>query len=285
MHKTKIIITTCAQWPDVSTSDQLFVEALTKRGFSVESAPWNGDQAQFHKADIVVLRSNWDYHLDPGNFVQWLDEVAKQKTIFNKPSLVKWNLNKKYIFELMDAGVRIPKTYVVKAEHKPISEKLVSLGWELAVIKPLVGASGHNVEIINCSEKGDLARKVSTFLNENIMLQEFIPEIKNGEISAVFFNGTFSHAVLKKPAPGDFRSNGQHNATRESVYIQENILKQVANVLTTLPETPLYARVDVVLRGDKAIIMELELNEPHLFLDFDSQASERFADALVSRLT
>lgn len=56
-------------------------------------------------------------------------------------------------------------------------------------------------------------------------------------------------------------------------------------MLGTLAETPLYARVDGVLRGRQFILMELELIEPGLALHFDPHAADRFADAALRRLS
>jgi predicted deacetylase len=49
---------TCRTWPEISASDRLVEEALGRRGVSVVA---------------VVLRSNWDYHFTPDEFVAWLD--------------------------------------------------------------------------------------------------------------------------------------------------------------------------------------------------------------------
>jgi glutathione synthase/RimK-type ligase-like ATP-grasp enzyme len=41
---------------------------------------------------------------------------------------------------------------------------------------------------------------------ESLMVQPFLPRIADGEVSLIFVDGEFSHAVIKRPRTGDFRS-------------------------------------------------------------------------------
>ena len=57
-----------------------------------------------------------------------------------------------------------------------------------------------------------------------------------------------------------------------------------ASALRVLPEMPLYARVDGVVREGVLIVIEVEVLEPALFMEFDPTAAERFAEATLRRL-
>lgn len=54
--------------------------------------------------------------------------------------------------------------------------------------------------------------------------------------------------------------------------------------MRALPELPLYARIDGVVRGTELIVLEVEVLEPALFLEFDPASAERFAEATLKRL-
>ena len=62
------------------------------------------------------------------------------------------------------------------------------------------------------------------------------------------------------------------------------LIREAARAIDALPERPLYARVDGVVREDAFLLMELELIEPNLFLEFGSGAADRMAKAIVMRL-
>jgi hypothetical protein len=55
-------------------------------------------------------------------------------------------------------------------------------------------------------------------------------------------------------------------------------------VLSLLPAPALYARIDGVDARDGFILMEVEVNEPGLFLPLAPDAAERLAEAIVRRL-
>ena len=62
------------------------------------------------------------------------------------------------------------------------------------------------------------------------------------------------------------------------------VAEQGAAALRALPELPLYARVDGVVRDGALIVLEVEVLEPALFMEFDPPSAERFADVTAQRL-
>jgi glutathione synthase/RimK-type ligase-like ATP-grasp enzyme len=158
-------------------------------------------------------------------------------------------------------------------------------GWSRAVVKPLTGASGYSVELVTREE---VARAVSRLAAEaragGVLVQEFLPEIADGELSLIYFDGIFSHAVRKRPPQGEFRVNSRFGATRSPEMPPREVTEQGAAALRALPEVPLYARVDGVVRDGQLIVIEVEVLEPALFLEFDPSSADRFAEATLRRM-
>jgi glutathione synthase/RimK-type ligase-like ATP-grasp enzyme len=118
-------------------------------------------------------------------------------------------------------------------------------------------------------------------------VQQFVPEIQTkGEISFIYVDGAYSHAVCKRPAPGDFRVQQEHGGTAELVDPPDSLLQQAHEMADQVPEVSwsLYCRLDAVARNGKLILMELELIEPELFLGLADDAAETFARAIVRRM-
>ena len=115
-----------------------------------------------------------------------------------------------------------------------------------------------------------------------MLVQEFLPHVTNGETALVYFGGEFSHALIRRPATGEFRVNSQYGGTTEFLPEPDVQLIEVgAKLLSTLPAPATYARVDMIGDGNDPIVMEVEVNEPALGLDLAPGAAARFADALV----
>ena len=126
----RICFVTCLTWPDISASDRLAQEALERRRASVVVRPWNAPDADFGGFDAVILRSNWDYHRAPDQFLTWLDTwEAGGARIWNPPALIRWNLAKRYLLELEAAGIPIVPTVILdEAEPEAIAASMAGRG-------------------------------------------------------------------------------------------------------------------------------------------------------------
>ena len=120
-----------------------------------------------------------------------------------------------------------------------------------------------------------------------VMIQEFMPEIAgDGEWSVMFFGEQFSHAVKKHAADGDFRVQEEHGGRyRLESNPPATMIRQAHDVLATIKEALLYARVDGIVRGGQFILMELELLEPALFFDVAPSAAKRFSERVVGLMS
>lgn len=279
-----VVIATCLDWPNPSRSETLFVEALKSRGHDVVAAPWNGEQAPFAGAELVLLRACWDYHRAPDRFLEWLDGLEAAGTrVANPPALVRWNFDKGYLLNLEHAGVTIPGTLVVDPKDQAaIRDAMAGRGWDKAVLKPVSGQSGFGVQLLDLAA-GDWPDP--GIVTDRALLQEFQADIgAAGETALIFFGGRFSHAARKLIRPGEWRANSQYGAGWEPVSPSPDVIRAAAAALAAAPEPPLYARVDGIVRGDTLTVMELELIEPGLYLDTDAAAADRFVDAIEAWL-
>jgi glutathione synthase/RimK-type ligase-like ATP-grasp enzyme len=115
-----------------------------------------------------------------------------------------------------------------------------------------------------------------------LLVQPFADEIvSSGEWSVVFFDGEYSHAVLKRPAAGDFRVQEELGGRSERRDPSPAIVEQARRVLSHAAGPLLYARVDGIERDAGFVLMELEINEPFLYIGSSGGAANRFADAIV----
>ncbi len=281
-----ILFITCNRWPALSESDTLVATALQALGHQVQPLPWQHDLPHGKAADLLVLRSNWDYHYALDDFTAWLAaREAAPVPLYNPPSLVRWNLQKGYLLDLQASGVTIPVTAVLDAADDP-QAIYTKYGWDRAVIKPLAGASGHLVE---CVAQDGLAAWRATVRaqrpEQRWLIQEFIPEIAAGEVSLVFIEGSFSHAIAKRPQPGEFRINSQYQGQIARVTPDAAVIEQAERVLAALPALPLYARVDgVVTAQGEFCLIELELNEPGLYFPYAPEQAVQFAAAIAAKV-
>jgi glutathione synthase/RimK-type ligase-like ATP-grasp enzyme len=114
------------------------------------------------------------------------------------------------------------------------------------------------------------------------MVQPYIPAIETeGETSLLFFGGRFSHAVNKRPVPGEFRIQVQFGGDYRPVDPTAEALKVAESVLSMIDEPLLYARIDLAPGPDGAwLLMEAELIEPDFYLGHDPKGGALLAEAV-----
>ena len=152
------------------------------------------------------------------------------------------------------------------------------------VIKPNIGANGDDAFRLSLQDDAErLEQLEEIFRGRNCMLQPFRSWILNeGEFSLFYFDGRFSHGILKTPAAGEFRSQEERGGRIVAVEPEPLLSKRGGEAIDAVSPRPLYARVDLV-RNDAGDfeVMELELIEPSLYLRTHPDAPGRFARCLT----
>ena len=284
----RICFVTCRTWSEISESDRLVQRALEADGAIVEARAWNAPGANWGGFDAIVLRSNWDYHFEPDAFLGWLDRLERAGArVFNPPALVRWNLTKAYLLELAQAGVPTVATVILEDESRAGLEAVMAArGWSRVVMKPVVSASAHDTRLVSAATMNEAAAALASgAIRRPVLVQPFVEEIQTrGEWSLIFIETEMTHAVLKRPAAGEFRVQPRLGGTVETPEPADAVRTVARAALAALPAPPLYARIDGVETAAGFRIMEVEVNEPGLFFPHAPAAARRLAEALLRRL-
>jgi glutathione synthase/RimK-type ligase-like ATP-grasp enzyme len=281
----RIAFVTSERLPDIHGDDRLVADALRRRGFEVMAAVWNDPAVDWRQFASVVIRATWDYHLDEGQYAAWLHRCEQHGiNLWNPAAAVLANVDKRYLAGFAEAGVEIvPIEYVERGESQSLRILLERCNWTRAVVKPAVSASAYGTWRTSlAAAAADQTRFDEAVRERSLLVQPFADEIvASGEWSVVFFDGEYSHAVLKKPASGDFRVQEELGGHGEPRHPPPAIVEQARRVLSHTDGPLLYARVDGIERDGRFVLMELEINEPFLYIGSSSGAANRFADAIV----
>ncbi len=280
-----IVIATCRAYPELSTSNATLAGALVAAGSEVAARPWNGAPlAEFAAARAVLLRQTWDYTQDPGGYAAW---AVRAETLgarlINRAGLAVWNNDKRHLIEMAAAGIATPETRDLSREDDPAAV-VRALGGRV-VLKPAFGGSGRGVRLASPETVAEtLAGIAAEMPGASVMAQEFCPEIAAGEWSLVFVAGMLSHAILSRPAEGEFRTNSAFGPDRRQAEAPPEAAAAGRAILDWLGETPLIARIDGVMRGPCFLCTELELTDPDIALHLAEGSAERLARAILEAL-
>ena len=262
------------RWPDVLAR---MVEPLEAAGLGVEAVDWTTD-ADLTGFGLVLALLAWGYHRDG----DWAGQVARWQAagvrLQNPPAVLRWNADKSYLADFAAKGAPVvPTIYVEQVTEAAMHAAAAQLGTDRLVAKPRISASAFRT--IRWSPGTPLDGAPT----DAAMIQPFMQDVlEGGEPSLLYLGGGFSHAVSKRPQPGDFRVQPEYQGILAPYEPWPDELAAAEAALDAAGEPLLYARVDLV-RDEKGrpVLMELEAVEPDLFLEFDPGAPARFAEAVA----
>lgn len=267
--------------------DELLIPALRRVGWSASEISWHRDDVDWSQFEIAVIRSTWDYQDHQKAFQSFLEKIDKSTVrLENDIETVLWNMDKIYLKDLEKKGLGIvPTAWGSTLDKKKMVTFFEQFDCDKMVIKPTVSASANDTFLVSAGDDVIMQKIEMVSKQRSFMAQPFMDQVlAEGEFSLVFFDNEFSHAVLKRPKPGDFRVQEEYGGKNIATKPVPLLLKRAQEVLDTLNTVPLYSRVDFVRFGQDFLLMELELVEPSLYLDYDLQAPARFARALDRRM-
>jgi glutathione synthase/RimK-type ligase-like ATP-grasp enzyme len=260
-------------------------------GTTSEMVAWDDPAVDWASYSCVVVSSTWDSVERAAEYLSWAREVTAVSKLVNSLPVIEWGFDKVHHKELAGAGIPIVPTTWVDQTSTWAPPAVPDF-----VIKPSVSAGARETARYPGGDPAalDHVRRLQT-LGRTVMVQEYISGVEEeGETDLVFFDGVFSHAVLKRvglrrgegvverpwermswaglvtPSPAQLQV-----AKRTLTFVQERLECQ-------LP----YARVDLVAGAEnEPLVLEAELIDPYLSLDMEPLAGKRFADALFRSLT
>jgi len=263
---------------------ELGIGPLTDLGWQVDTVPWREPGTDWDQYDAVYLCTPWDYpdHFD--EFVAVLDRIdASSALLVNERSLVNWNMRKTYLRDLEAKGADIvPSVWCAGFDAAAVPGWFEAHATDTVIVKPEVGANAKDTFVLRDPIDADTEALLATvFTNRPFFVQPFVANIQTeGEYSLFYLGGNFSHAILKTPQAGDYRSQEEYGSEVRSVEPEAGLRAAGDRIIEQVSPQPAYVRVDLVRGADgRFLLMELELIEPSLYLRTDAGAPARFAAA------
>lgn len=272
--------------PELTPEDQAVSRALASRGIIASPIVWSVTPAATVTHTAVVIRSCWDYHHRPDEFLSWVDALhARGVRVLNPPATLRRNAHKQYLVGLQAAGAAVVPTHLAPAGTSASLSSIAStLHSRHVVIKPAVSASSFHTTRLDVDDAASEAVFRDAVTARDMLVQPFMPAIPEGELSLIFLGGTFSHAVIKRAKDGDFRVQEEYGGSTTPVTPAPSVIAQASSVLQMFDSGTAYARIDGIEQDGRFVLAEAELIEPHLFLIDAPGAVDRFATVIADKL-
>lgn len=271
---------------DFFVYDELLIPHFETLGWQVSTVSWHCQTVDWDSFDYVIVRSTWDYQQYADAFMQCLKKIEQSKAVLlNSLALMQWNIEKYYLKDLAEKQVPIVETcWHEDFRDAHIEEAFLHFDCDTIVIKPVLSANADDTfKLHRNTWREQLTLLSGVFKQRKFMIQPFLDSVvEEGEYSLFYFSGCYSHAIKKVPQKGDFRVQEEHGGSLFSVNADSEQQAIAEKALNAMPQNALYARVDLVRQRGQWAIMELELIEPSLYFNLDSESPKRFVEAMLN---
>jgi len=153
--------------------------------------------------DVILMRQDPPFDMSYITATHILEHVHPHTLVINDPANVRNTPEKLFVTHFEDV---MPPTLITSDE-----EEIFSFRKEFKdiIVKPLFGNGGAGVFHIKPDDENlsSLIELHKTFCREPLMIQEYVPAVRQGDKRIILIDGEPVGAVNRVPAQGEARSN------------------------------------------------------------------------------
>ena len=229
--------------------------------------------------DAVFMRKDPPFDMDYIYATYLLEQLESDGVlVVNKPSSLRDANEKLFALNFPEC---IPKT-LVSSNIQKINSFINEI--QTVVVKPLDGMGGTDIYKLSKGDRNidDVLQKITNKQSRYIMVQEFLPEIKEGDKRILLINGKpVEYALARLPAEGSFKGNlaaGAKGVGQPLSKRDRHLCSQIAPML--IEKELMFVGLDVI--GD--YITEINVTSPTCIRELDVQFGLNIAATLLDEV-
>src|SRR6476619_4641764 len=208
-----VLLVTSSDLPAGEPRGHLLPEAFAARGVDARWVRWDDPDVDWAAADLVAVRSTWDYDGRLPEFLAWARSVGP--SLVNGVDLFAWNTDKSYLVTLGASGLPVVPTLVAEGEED-LPTAIAS--YDIAVVKPCVGADGRGVVVFDGTDGGPADLDEATLGPGPWVVQPLVESVRTeGEYSVFVLGGDAVAQVRKVPAGIEIRVHEAYGGSTVAV--------------------------------------------------------------------
>jgi glutathione synthase len=245
--------------PDLALSG----DRLLARGLSLQVTDKVGEHYRVSaprvenlaEQDVVLLRQDPPFDMAYITTTHLLERIHPQTLVVNDPAHVRNAPEKIFVLDFLDL---MPPTMITRAFE---DVQAFRAEYKDIILKPLYGNGGAAVFRIapEDSNAASLVELFQTVFREPFMVQQYRPEIKDGDKRIILVDGEVAGAINRVPPAGETRSNMHVGGTPQPTELTDRDREICARLGSELKKRGLlFAGIDVI--GD--YLTEINVTSP-----------------------
>ncbi len=203
---TSVLLATFTLMPEGEPDGHHLVTALAARGIDSTWVLWDDPAVDWAAADMVAVRSTWDYQRRCAEFLDWARATERVTRLLNGAEVFAWNADKAYLTELAGVVDVVP-TGLLDNDTLVTGLQAAVDRWGTAVIKPRTGAGGVGVVVAESIEDERLVGLTPA----PWIVQPLVESVRTtGETSVYVLGGRAVSQVDKRTGGDEIRVHEYH---------------------------------------------------------------------------
>ena len=231
--------------------------------------------------DAILLRQDPPFDMTYITNTHLLENLHPNTFVVNNPFEVRNAPEKLFVNKFKEF---IPETLITRdiVEINKFKKEFREI-----IVKPLYGNGGKQVFHIREDDPNtsSLLEMFFEYSNEPLIIQRYLPEVRNGDCRVIMINGEIAGAVNRIPPKGEARSN-LHVGGRAEKKILNNREHEICEALKEELKNKELILVGLDIIGD--YLTEINVTSPtgvqEISLFDNSNISEKFWDALEEKI-
>lgn len=228
------------------------------------------------EVDAIFIRKDPPFDAPYAYATQLLELIRGRTVIVNDPRGLREANEKLYTLNFPEW---MPRT-IVTSDPAAIHAFVAEVGGK-AVIKPLDGAGGYGVLAVRSDDSN--ARGIVDVLTREgrqlAMVQQFIPEVAEGDKRVLMLDGKLLGAILRVPTGGDMRANIHVGGNVVPTELNDDEMKVVEAVGPRLSQDGLvFVGLDLI--GGK--LTEINVTSPTGIRELSTFTGKRQSDEVIA---
>jgi glutathione synthase len=227
--------------------------------------------------DLIFVRQDPPFDMSYVTSTFLLEHLENRIKIINRPSKIRNSPEKLFLNQWTELT---PKTLISRnyQEINNFREQYKDI-----ILKPIYGNGGSGIFYIKENDK-NFNSLVEMFLEKNsehFILQEYIPEIIDGDKRVILFNGTPVGAINRIPSKQDIRANLHVGGVARKTSLSKKELEICQAISPTLNDNGLiFVGIDII--GEK--LTEINVTSPTGFREIFQLDGINLAEKLLHDL-
>lgn len=263
----------------------LLSPVLGVAGFQVDAVRWDDATVAWNQFEALFIREVPLGSESILRFADWMNDASKVAPMFNAPEMISWNIDRSYLFEYRERGVKTPEIALGRSVEDA-RRKLASFSADQVWVRTRsMWGIDHGPLPARNTETLVSVKNMLDF-SDGVLIEGDLGENELQRVTFATLNGRLSHAVCRKDSPDGTVVYEPHSPSEALVLAADYALQVSFDIweskdFSDFSRVPLYGNLELAVVDGEPLLLGVDFIHPNLFLYLHPYAIAKFFNAFL----